>query len=92
MPDSTDNTTVKKFCRDLFNIQGYQEFVNCNNRCYQQLSFSHCKIPSDFCKTCTNCIENHAMSDAAMQARAKQDQIDSNKEYVCQQFIKLFDC
>ena len=30
---------------------------------------------------------NHAMSDAAIQARAKQDQIESNKEYVHQQLI-----
>ena len=33
-----------------------------------------------------NC-RNHAMSDAAIQARAKQDQIESNKEYVHQQLI-----
>jgi len=80
VPDSTDNTTVKKFYQDLFNIQGYQDFINCNDRCYRQLLFSHCGIPSDVCKTCTNCRKNHAMSDAAIQARAKQDQIESNKE------------
>ena len=28
------------------------------------------------------------MSDAAIQARAKQDQIESNKEYVCKQLTK----
>ena len=86
-PDSTDNTTIKKFYRDLFNIQGYQDFVHCNDRCYRQLLFSHYRIPSDVCKICTNCINNHAMSDGAMQARAKQDQIESNKEYVHQQLI-----
>ena len=36
---------------------------------------------------CTNCRKNHAMSDAAIQARAKQDEIESNKEYVRQQLI-----
>ena len=38
---------------------------------------------------CTNCRKNHAISDAAIQARAKQDQIESNKDYVCQQLINM---
>ena len=29
------------------------------------------------------------MSDAAIQARAKQDQIESNKKYVCEQLTKM---
>ena len=45
-------------------------------------------IPSDVCKTCTNCRKN-AMSDTAIQARAKQDQIESNKEYVREQLTKM---
>ena len=83
VPDSTDNTTVEKFYWDLFNIQGYQDFINCNDQCYWQLLFSHWGIPSGVCKTCTN-RKNHAMSDAAIQAWAEQDQIESNKEYVPQ--------
>ena len=89
VPDSTDNTTVEQFYRDLFNIQGYQDFIICNVlQCYRQLLFSHCGIPSDVCKTCNNC-RNHAMSDVAIQARAKQDLIESNKEYVRQQLINM---
>ena len=75
VPNSTDNTTLEKFYQDLFNIQSYQDFINCNNQCYRKLLFSHCGIPSDVCETCTNCRKNHAMSDAAIQARAKQDKI-----------------
>ena len=62
------------------------DFIN-----YRQLLFLHCGIPSDVCKTCTNCRKNHAMSDAAIQARAKQDEIESNKEYVRQQLTKMKD-
>ena len=87
VPNNTDNTTMVKFYRDLFNIQGYQDFINCNDQCYRKLLFLHCGIPSDDCQMCTNCRTNHAMSDAAIQARAKQDQIESNKEYVRQQLI-----
>ena len=36
-----------------------------------------------------NCRKNHAMSDADIQARAKQDQIESNKEHVRQQLIHM---
>jgi len=28
VPDSTDNTTLEKFYQDLFNIQGYQDFIS----------------------------------------------------------------
>ena len=87
MPNSTDNTTLEKFYQDLFNIQSYQDFINCNNQCYRKLLFLRCGIPSEDCKMCTNCRKNHAMSDAAIQARAKQDEIESNKEYVRQQLI-----
>ena len=89
VPDNTDNSTVEQFYRDLFNIQGYQDFIICNNQCYRQLLFSHCGIQSEVCEACTNCRKNHAMSDAAIQARAKQDQIESNKEYVRQQLINM---
>ena len=41
------------------------------------------------CKTCTNCRKNHALSGAAIQARAKQDQKESNKDYVHQQLINM---
>ena len=91
VPNSTDNTTVETFYRDLFSIQGYQDFINCNDRCYRKLLFLRCGIPSEDCKMCTNCRKNHAMSDAAIQARAKQDEIESNKEYVRQQLTKMKD-
>ena len=92
VPDSNRHFNCGKFYRNLFNIQGYQDFINCNDQCYRRLLlilFSHCGIPSDVCKTCTTCRKNHAMSDAAIQARAKQDQIESNKEYVCQQLTNM---
>ena len=79
VPDSTDTITVEKFYQDLFNIQGYQDLINCNNQCYRQLLFSHCGIPSDICKMRRM---NHAISDAVIQTRAAQDQIVSNKEHV----------
>ena len=91
VPDNTDNTTMETFYRDLFNIQGYQDFINCNDQCYRKLLFSRCGIPSKDCKMCTNCRKNHAMSDAAIQARAKQDEIESNKEYIRQQLTKMKD-
>ena len=89
VPDNTDNTTVEKFYRDLFNVQGYQDFINCDNQCYRQLLLLHCEITSDICKMCTNYRKNHAMSDAAIQARAAQDHIVSNKEYVREQLKRM---
>ena len=32
VPNNTDNTTVEKFYRDMFNIQGYQDLINCNDQ------------------------------------------------------------
>ena len=84
MPNSADHTTVEKFYQDLFNIQGYQDLIG-SDICYRQLLYTHCGIPSNGCGMCTNCRKNHAMSDAAIQARAAQDQIVSNKEYVRKQ-------
>ena len=63
MPDGTDNVNVEKFYQDLFNIQSYQDFINCNDQCYRKLLFSHCGIPPDVCETCINCRKNHAMLD-----------------------------
>jgi len=76
---------VEKFYRDLFNIQGYQDFI-INNQCDSYYSYT-VEYHTDVCKMCTNCRKNHAMSDAAIQARANQDQIESNKEYVRQQLV-----
>jgi len=34
VPNSTDTVAVEKFYQDLFNIRGYQDFINCNDQCY----------------------------------------------------------
>jgi len=78
------------FYQDLFNIQGYQDFIGCrihiiDSNCFHSLVFG---VPSHICRMYTNCRKNHATSDAAIQARAAQDQIVSNKEYVHQQLKK----
>ena len=89
VPPTTDDNTLENFYLDLFNIYGYQNFVNNSDICYRQLLFTHCGISSNVCRMCTNCRKNHAMSDAAIQARAAQDEIVSNKEYVREQLRKL---
>jgi len=33
VPENTDSTTVENFYQDMFNIQGYQDFINCNDQC-----------------------------------------------------------
>jgi len=85
VPDSTDNTTVKKFYQDLFNIQGYiKTFMNFNDHATVSY-YSHAEYHPTFVK--------HAPTvERTMQcqmARAKQDQIESNKEYVCKQLTKM---
>jgi len=51
VPDSTDNTTVKKFYQDLFNIQGYQDFINCNN----QSTESYYSYTAEYHQTIAKC-------------------------------------
>ena len=82
MPNSADNKTMEKFYRDLFNIQGYQDFIVF---AVIYVIDSNCSHSVVYHRMCTNCRKNHAMSDAAIQARAAQDQIVSNKEYVRKQ-------
>ena len=80
---------MEKFYQDLFNIQGYQYFIGCSDICYQQLLFTHCGIPLKVYRMCTNSRKNHAMSDAAIQARAAQDQIGSNLKCARDQLTKM---
>jgi len=56
MPNSADNTTVEKFYQDLFDIRGYQDFINCNDQCYRQLYSYSAEYHQTFAK-CAPTVE-----------------------------------
>jgi len=87
VPDSTDNTTVEKFYQDLFNIQGDQDFtitINASDNYYSHTAEYH----QTFAKRATT-VERIMQCQMRLWARAKQDQIESNKDYIRQQLINM---